>query len=181
MEELIRELVPHAPKMGLYVKPHLPTQKVQNALRDYAPDLREEAVVALYDATVFGSAKDGAVFTADLFVFQNNDLQEPETIRYEDLVGVTAKRRLGVKKVQVSVNRGRATFELLMDFSGQPEAAGYVERFLHEAMLRSVHDRPTRTAAGTDLAAVRRALDQLREDGHLADADYSRLLDALGE
>ena len=177
MEDLIHERIPHAPKMGLYVVPDIPAKKLRNAIRDYALDVEEDEVVAMFDATMFGSAKDGALFMADRLVFQNNDLQTPETVRYEDLVGVKAKRRLGVKKVQLTVNRGRATFELLLDFSGQPDAAEFVEKFLSEAMLRSVSlGRPTRTASGTDLAAVRRALDKLRKEGLLSDEDYERML-----
>ena len=35
------------------------------------------------------------------------------------------------------------------------------------------------TAAGSDVRVVHQALDTLRAKGHLAEADYRRLLDAL--
>ncbi|MGI9174567.1 MAG: hypothetical protein ACR2GR_04540 [Rhodothermales bacterium] len=188
MKDLILDLIPHAPKLGLYVTPDVPEDKVRGALKDYATDVRPDEVVALYDATLMGSAKDGAVFTSDRLVFQNNDLEPAQIVRYQDLVRVEKKRKLlGGQKVYLNVNRGRATFDLALDFSGKPEAAEFVARFLHEAMLRGAADEmdaktggtPGQTSAGTDLEAVVRALDELREQGLLADADYAVMLDAL--
>ena len=188
MKDLLLDLLPHAPKLGLFVAPDVPEDKLRGALRDYATDVRADEVLALYDATLMGSAKDGAVFTADRLVFQNNDLEPAQVVRYRDLVRVEKKRKLlGGQKVYLNVNRGRATFDLALDFSGKPEAAEFVARFLHEAMLRGAAQEmdaetgstPGRTSAGSDLEAVVRALDELREQELLADADYAVMLDAL--
>jgi hypothetical protein len=170
--------------MGLYVAPNVPTSKVQNALSDYAGDVDRADVLALYDATLSGTGSDGAIFAADRFVFQNNDFQSVQTVRYQDLVGVEAASRwlgLGGKKVDLEVNRGRATFDLTMDFSGTPDAAEYVADFLHTAMLKDVEFGPPDTDSDpeTDVEAVRRALDRLREQKKLTDADYDRLLSTL--
>lgn len=191
MEALLREYLPHAPNLGLYLAPEVPRPKLAAALGDYAPGVRPDEVLALYDATRLGSGKDGALFLADRLVFQNNNLQTPQTIRYEDIVRVEAKRLLlGGRRVEVDVNRGRATVTEAIDFSGQAGAAEFVERFLREAMLRGgVRDAPeasapeerpaARSAAGTDVEAVARALDHLRAQGTLAPADHLRLLDLL--
>jgi hypothetical protein len=189
METLIRDLIPHAPQMGLYVAPDVPSDKRRNAIQDYAPDVNPEDVLALYDATLMGNAKDGALFASDRFVFQNSDLESAQTVRYRDLVGITVKRRLlGGRKIRLDVNRGRATFQLTMDFSGSTEAAEYVARFLEEAMHQSAAAdmaSPSATAEqedeGTDVDAVRAALDDLRDRGRLAEADYRRLLAVLDE
>lgn len=179
MQALLRDLLPHAPQMGLYLAPDIPPDKLRGALRDYATSVHKDDVLALYDATLMGSAKDGAVFTAREVVFQNNDLQEPQTVRYADLVRVEEKRKLlGGKKVRLSVNRGRSTFDVEMDFSGKAGAAAPVARFLHEALLSGAADEMD-AGVETDRAAVRAALDRLREAGKLADADHARLLDAL--
>ena len=179
MTDLIREFLPHAPDHGLFVVPEIPDRKLVAALGDYAPDVEPEAVLALYDATRLGSAKDGAVFLADRVVFQNNDLQSPRPIRYEDIVGVEAKRKLlGGRSVNVDLNRGRATVTESIDFSGQPGAAEYVERFLREAMLRSVRQVAS-PATGTDRDAVAAALDRLVASGQLDAADRRRMLDVL--
>ncbi|HYE96110.1 MAG TPA: hypothetical protein VD962_07855 [Rubricoccaceae bacterium] len=184
MEALLREYLPHAPKMGIHVAPDLPRPKVTAAVADYAPDVRADEVLALYDNTVFGSAKDGVLFLRDRLVFQNNDLDAPRTIRYEDLVDVRVRRiLLGGKKVELDVNRGRATVTETLDFSAHGAAAPYVERFLREAMLAAAHAALARPAEAaktmTDRAAVEAALDQLRTEGRLSDADRQRLLVAL--
>ena len=186
MKHLIYELIPHAPHMGLYVAPNIPADKLHNALRDYAPSMQPDEVVALYDGTLMGSAKDGAIFAADRFIFQNTDLEPAHEVRYEEVVSVEKKRGLlKGTKVHLEVNRGRATFSLKFDVSARPEALEYLSRFLHEAMLLPA-DPPSapppgaRTPASTDLHAVRQALDTLRAQGLLAEADYQRLLDALG-
>ncbi len=186
MDTLIRDLIPHAPQMGLYVAPEVPSDKRRNAIQDYAPDVNPEDVLALYDATLMGNAKDGALFTPECVVFQNTDLESPQTVRYRDLVGIKLKKRLlGGRKVRLDVNRGRATFELTLDFSGASEAAEYVKRFLEAAMHESAQqEHPigpgSRPAEATDVEAVQRALDELHESGQLADSDYRRLLRALG-
>ena len=192
MRDLIQELIPHAPNMGLYVAPNLPDDKRRNALLDYGKTMRAEEVVALYDATLMGSGKDGALFAADRFVFQNNNLEQPQEVRYADLVRVTTKKKfLGGQKVHLDVNRGRATVELTLDFSGKPEAAEYVARFLNEALLRGAEaemDRPAardeppfpRPGIQTDLEAVRAALDELHEQELLSAEDWHKLRQAVG-
>lgn len=187
MKALILELIPHAPQMGLFTAPDIPDDRLRNALRDYAKDVRREDVLALYDSTLLGHAKDGAVFMADGLVFQNNNLEETQVVKYADIVAVDSRRRLlGGRKVTIEVNRGRATIMLTIDFSGKPDAAQYVERFLNEAMIRGAAaemDRPAaanRTATGSDKVKVRQALEDLRSSGVLSESDYRALADLLG-
>lgn len=183
VEDLIRERLPHAPQLGLYVGSDLPESKVENALSDYGTDVDREDVVALYDATLTGTGGDGALFTPDRLVFQNNDFQSVQTVRYRDLVGVEATRRwwgLGGKRVALSVNRGRATFDLSLDCSGVPEAAEYIADVLHAVMLEGVEFEAESPAAETDVAAVRQALDGLRRQQKLTTEDFERLMELLG-
>lgn len=158
------DLIPHAPHVGLYVAPHIPQNKLGNALEDYAKTLSRAEVIALFDATLMGSAKDGAVFARDRMIFQNNDLQPVHEVQYEDIVQIDARRKLiGGRKVLLTVNRGRATFEIEMDFSGKPQAADFVLRFLREAMLHpgtigadgDVEAQSGSSALGSDAAAER--------------------------
>jgi hypothetical protein len=180
MRDLIVQLIPHAPHLGLYVTPDLPDDRVRNALQDYAGSIRPEEVLALYDATLLGNARDGAVFAANRVVFQNNNLQPTHEVRYEDIVGVSSRRRLlGGRRVRLQVNRGRATVNLAIDFSGKPGAAEFVERFLAEAMMRAPSVSPG--AGGTDLPAVREALAPLVSKGKLSREDFQRIIELLGE
>lgn len=187
MKDLIHELLPHAPQMGLYVAPNIPEGLVQNALGNYGGEMEAEEVLALYDATLMGNAKDGAVFALDRFVFQNNALHHAQVVRYEDVVRVDKKRGLlKGAKILLEVNRGRATFDLELDCSGKPKAAEFLYRFLHEAMLRPVAQAEVeevwpgeRTPAGTDLAALQNALEKLRAQGVLSVEDYERIIEVV--
>lgn len=174
MRSLIKDLIPTAPQIGLYVAPDIPEEKLSNALADFAKGLAREDVVALYDATLMGSAKDGAVFTREAVVFQNNDLEPAHHIGYQDIVQVESKRRLlGGRRLFLTVNRGRATFDLVMDFSGKPEAAAYVLRFLREAMLHG--DRADPETDRTNVNAVESALADLNMKGLLSADDFEAM------
>ena len=168
--------------MGLFVVPNIPAGRLDTALSDYATEVGRDEVLALYDATLSGTGGDGAVFTRDRFVFQNNNLQSTQTVRYSDLVGVEAQSRwlgLGGKQVVLTVNRGRATFELTMDFSGAPKAASFVSEFLDAAMVEDIDFAPASEPEETDVAAVRDTLQRLRAEQKLTEGDYQRLLDVL--
>ncbi|MGB3541364.1 hypothetical protein [Rubrivirga sp.] len=181
IDDLVREYLPTAPDLGLYVMPDVPASKLQAALSDYAPGVNPDDVLALYDATRLGSAKDGAVFLADKLVFQNNDLQPSRTIRYADIVGVASKRKLlGGRAVEIDLNRARATVTETLDFSGQPGAAEYVERFLQQVLAVGVRVPADPTSDGaTDVRAVEDALDELVALGRLSGPDRQRMLDAI--
>lgn len=197
IEQLAYELLPHSPAIGLYVAPDIPERLLDNALGDYAKAVAGDEALALYDATLTGNAKDGAVFTADRFVYQNSDLSPAQEIRYDDIVGVKSKRKLLMgKKVHVDVNRGRATVTSVVDFSGKPDAADHVARFLYEAMMYSIEvgagetdvaqaarwqAAPEPGLGETDVAAVREALEGLVTRGRLSPRDRDAMLRALEE
>ena len=182
MDRLLRDLLPTSPDLGLFVVPDIPDKKLAAALGDYARDVRPADVLALYDATRLGSAKDGALFLADRVVFQNNSLQAARTVRYDDLVGVRQTRGLlGGRAVEMDLNRARATVTETLDVSAHPGAAEFIERFLHEAMLGASRSAAVDAATDgtTDAAAVQDALGALVRDGRLAPADRDRMLATL--
>ena len=187
MHNLLQEYIPHAPNIGLYVAPHIPARLLENATADYAPEVDPDQVTALYDATLMGSAKDGALFLDDRCVVQNHDLEAAQLIRYDDLVGVEVKRRFfgfGGAKVSVDVDQGRATVTHTIDFSAHKRAAQYVARALQEAMLGTGRREVAASESGaigevTDIAAVRSALQELVDEGRLTSDDFDRLMDQL--
>lgn len=184
MDALLKEYIPHAPKLGLYVAPNIPKKLLRNARSNYAPDVAPDDVLVLYDATLLKSGKDGALFLPDQLICQNNALQAVQLIRYADIVGVHQERKwLGGVKVQVDVNQGRATVTHAIDFSGKKKAAPYVTRFLQEAMVREARPdaaEPVRSLAQTDVAAVRDALEELVDAGQLTKEDFEHILSVLG-
>jgi len=192
MRALIEKYIPNAPGLGLYLQPNIPKEKLRNALDDYAQTIQARDVVALYDATLLGSAKDGAVFTDDRIVFQNTDLHPAQELRYDDIVGVSVKKRfLGGMKLLVDHNAGQATVTHTIDFSGKGGAAQYVARFLQEAMLagadeaeESAEGDPTdvpHRSSQTDRVSVEAALGGLIATGRLSRADYNKMIRALDE
>jgi hypothetical protein len=127
--------------------------------------------------------------TTDRLIFQNNDLEPAQTVRYEDVIHVDTRRKLlGGRKLDIDVNRGRATVTLTLDFSGKPDAAEYVARFLQEALHRgAAHemDTPLRDASQpanrSDIQAIERALEGLRSSGSLTAEDYNRIMGVVRE
>ncbi len=186
MEELIRQLVPNAPNFGLYVAPKIPVDKLDNAIRDYAQGVDAKDVLVMYDGTLLGSGKDGALFTASGFVFQNTDLEIPQEISYDDIVRVNLKRSLlRGKRVGLDINQGHATVPVVIDFSGKPKAAEIIARFLSEAMLKSIIDGELdddeHSDTSTDKRSVVGALKALVERKMLTRDDFDKLSDAVRE
>ena len=173
MRSLITDLLPHAPKMGLYVAPDIPEKKLRGAVRDYAKGVHPEDVIALYDGTLLGNGKDGAVFLDDRLIFQNSDFEPAQTVCYHDLVLLGTKQsRLRGTYIEMEVNRGRATFSAKLDLSKHPDSLEYIERLLQKVMLlpeSSISDE-------TDWNAVSRVLEGLRSSGKLTEADFRRLM-----
>ena len=169
------QFIPHAPKLGLHVRPSIPRRLCRNAIRDYAPEVPAGDVVVLYDNTWLGNGKDGALFTSDYLVFQNSNLDKPQLVQYRDVVHAVAERkRLGGAVLHLDVNSGRATITETMDFGAKPKALEFVYRFIQEAMQAA--DMESGLPASTDWSAVRDALVRLRDGSKLTGEDFHRLM-----
>ena len=73
---------------NVYVSPDIPPKKLDNAIAAYARDVQPGYVLALYDQTVFGSAKEGILFLGDRMYFSWNrrvvnylDIQDVELLQ----------------------------------------------------------------------------------------------------
>ena len=173
MRTLIEDLLPHAPKIGLYVAPEIPPKRLRGATRDYAKDVNPKDILALYDGTFLGNGRDGVVFLEDRLVFQNSNLEPSQTVHYRDIVFVESSRsRLRGAYIEMEINRGRATFSVKLDLSKHPKSLEFIEKLLHKAMLLP----ELSDSQGTDWNAVGKALENLRSAGSLTEADYQRLM-----
>ena len=90
IESIIRENINKLKNdyTNIYVSPDIPPKKLDNAVAAYARDVQPGYVLALYDQTVFGSAKDGILFLGDRMYFSWNkrvvnylDIQEVELLQ----------------------------------------------------------------------------------------------------
>ena len=179
MEHLITQFIPHAPRMGLYVTPAIPPKKLQNAIGDYAPEVLPELVLALYDNTWLGNGKDGILFTSKYMVFQNTDFDAPQQVWYRDMINaVKEEKRWGKAVLYLDVNRGQAIFTERVDFGAKPKALEYVHRFVVEAM-NEIYAKEL-VQVESDWPVVHVALQRLRDEGHLAQRDFDRLMEHAG-
>jgi hypothetical protein len=62
---LQRELAPYHGFARTYVAPRIPARKLNAARGSYAMDIKEDDVLVLIDATVFGGAKEGLILTSE--------------------------------------------------------------------------------------------------------------------
>ncbi|MCY4224203.1 MAG: hypothetical protein OXF06_05145 [Bacteroidetes bacterium] len=176
MRSLIQDLLPHAPKIGLFVTPDIPQKRLKGATRDYAKDAHPEDIIALYDGTFLGNGRDGAVFLDDRLIFQNSDLEPSQTILYRDIVFIESRQsRIRGTHIEMEINRGRATFSVKLNLAKHPQSLEYIEKLLQKLMLApDSHD-----SESTDWSAVTQALDRLRISGQLTESDFKRLMSVL--
>ena len=154
VEALVRQYLPHAPQLGLYVQPGIPGHLLRAAEDAFGAVLREPAL-ALYDATRFGSAKDGALFGPTAFCFQNL-VEAPQRIAYTELIRVwPEKKLLSGNALHLEVNRARALFSLKMDFAARADALPYVQRFFEAAIAESTEAELSDAGLGVDEALAR--------------------------
>lgn len=81
----------------VYVAPEIPEKKLNNAISAIAPNVNPEYVLAIADSTLFGSAKEGIVFTGDS-MYLKYALQEKQEYKFENLI----KARFELTKEQKS-------------------------------------------------------------------------------
>lgn len=179
MEELLREFLPHAPQLGLYLAPDIPDTKLRAALSSFGEVLKE-APLALYDATRFGTGRSGALFGPAHFCFQNL-IEAPQRVAYTDLIRIEPKKSLlGGRRLVLTINRARATFEHELDFSARADALPYIERFLKRALAVS-SDAEAAALSGEQDDDVERAVQTLEmQQASLTDAQVARLRRLVG-
>ena len=136
MRDLIQRLLPHAPEVKLFVAPHIPEKRLCGAVGAYAQTLGEQPL-AIYDATILGNGRSGMAFGPTAIAFQNS-IETPQRIAYRDLIKAQATgTKFFGRKLDLTINRGQATFETTVDFSANADAADHVARFLNEAIAQS--------------------------------------------
>lgn len=69
----------------VYVVPEIPEKKLNNAISAIAPNVNPEYVLAIADSTLFGSAKEGIVFTGDS-MYLKYTLEERQEYKFENLI-----------------------------------------------------------------------------------------------
>ena len=65
----------------VYVVPEIPEKKLNNAITAIAPNVNPEYVLAIIDSTLFGSAKEGLIFTGE-GIYKKYSFEEREEYRF---------------------------------------------------------------------------------------------------
>ena len=158
-------------------------KRLSGATGAYAQTLGEEPL-AIYDATILGNGRSGMAFGPTAIAFQNS-IETPQRIAYRDLIKAQATgTKFFGRKLDLTINRGQATFETTVDFSANADAADHVARFLNEAIAQSADaefgiSEPVELAGGgEDDAAVARVVEAA-QSGRLSPDQVRRLLDAV--
>ncbi|HHX62852.1 MAG TPA: hypothetical protein GX707_19395 [Epulopiscium sp.] len=95
LEKIIFKYFPKGSVHGLNNNP-IPPKKLENV--EALHNLKDEEVLFIYDATLFGSAKDGMVFT-DSGIYWREILCSPESLDYRELIESTANKELKSKGI----------------------------------------------------------------------------------
>lgn len=70
-----------------YLKDSIPSKKLNNALNSFANGVKKESVISLYDTTLFGSSKEGVLFSDTKFC-SKDVLEKPTKIWYDDIKSI---------------------------------------------------------------------------------------------
>lgn len=85
----------------VYVTPEIPEKKLNNAIKAYKCESFYESILAIYDDTVFGSAKDGLVFTGEKMIHSDGKLTE---YIYNEIQSAKYIKEKGIEYVKIIMN-----------------------------------------------------------------------------
>jgi tetratricopeptide (TPR) repeat protein len=70
---------------SFFCTPGIPMKRIKQAQRTFASGLAHEEILALYDGSIFGSAKGGLVLTSQAVHWRNEQHSEKNVLRYDQL------------------------------------------------------------------------------------------------
>lgn len=87
----------------VYVVPGIPEKKLNNAISSIAPSVNPEYVLGIADSTLFGSAKEGIVFTGDS-MYVRYSLQEKQEYKFENIIKAEFELTTKQKHIYLHLN-----------------------------------------------------------------------------
>lgn len=91
----LKENLPSVSK-NVFIAPDIPEKKLNNVAKVFKLDENLNAVLAIYDNTVFGSAKDGIIFTGEKLAVKE-PFENPYDVLYSDIESVEYVENVTVK------------------------------------------------------------------------------------
>ncbi len=111
-----------------FIAPNIPEKKLNGAIKGMNKDLDPDAVIVIYDATLFGGAEDGIMFTNDTLYYHlafNNVF----SVKYSDITNVEYKKDVSKNKKGNDVIKEHVVIETL-DKSCKIEESGVNAKML---------------------------------------------------
>ena len=101
----------------VYITPEIPEKKLNNAIKAFKCESFYESILAIQDGTIFGSSKEGFVFTGEKMIHDKHGefiYSEIESVEYIEDIKVDDKGKEKIKKyVNISKNNQKYKFEYL--------------------------------------------------------------------
>lgn len=85
----------------VYVKPHIPHKKANNAIEAYAYGVSYDDIIVLFDESMLGSGKSGVVIT-QYAIFFKEDLEDSFWIKIHEIQDIEYKKSLLSKAVLIN-------------------------------------------------------------------------------
>jgi hypothetical protein len=111
---------------SVYVTPEIPEKKLNNVITTYKCEDYKNSILAIYDNTLLGSAKEGLVFTGERFLFNNGHLlleffyKDIDSVKYVRSVVINNKGKEEIEHfILVSSNNKEHKLEKLGTFNYQ--------------------------------------------------------------
>lgn len=83
----IKENIKKVSPKNIFISPEIPEKKLNNAIKSFGCEDNHKAILAIYDNTIFGSAKDGIVFTGEKILYKAS-FEEKIEIYYDNFESV---------------------------------------------------------------------------------------------
>lgn len=103
MTELLRMRLPQFAKYNsYYFEENMPLQSINTAINYYGNKILLKDVIAFYDTTVFGSGKNGYIFTNDA-VYAKELMEKPFCIKYNEIENIDFKNLDGKNEIKIFI------------------------------------------------------------------------------
>lgn len=119
----------------VYITPEIPEKKLNNAIKAFKCESFYESILAIQDGTLFGSSKEGFVFTGEKMIHHKHGefiYSEIESVEYIEDVKVDDKGKEKIKKyVDISKNNKKYKFEYLVGIN-EEKLAEFLNKIITE-------------------------------------------------
>lgn len=175
----------HGVGKNMHVAPDIPEKKLNNAISAHGFPGSPGAVIAVYDNTIFGSAKEGFLITGERFYFRNNGKQqsaawsEIRSVQSTEIVVDTEKNKKD-KIIRIEKNDDSdIQIKLLLD-PIHDRLAEIWEKVIEEGVAHSEEEQsvpvermPEQLKAAYGKVIVNMAYEN---DNHVDDAEFAEIL-----